>query len=85
MHNNESELNLVCSIVDLSLSQFVTGMIKKILTKILMFGKAVVKIPYFDFSKVAMFVTELSKSEDKMSLNCKSHLEQMLPGHWNRY
>jgi hypothetical protein len=50
-------------------SQFVTG---KILTKILMFGKAVVKIPSLEFSKVEMFVTDLSDSEDKMSLNCKN-------------
>ena len=58
MHNNENELNLVCPIVDLgwfftldrvekdlSPSQFVTRMVRKIITKILMFGKAVVKIP----------------------------------------
>ena len=82
MHNKESELNLVCPIVDLrwfftpnrvekdlSPSQFVTG---KILTKILMFGNAVVKIPSLEFSKVEMFVTDLSDSEDKMSLNCKN-------------
>jgi hypothetical protein len=50
-----------------------------------MFGKAVVKIPSLEFSKVEMFVTDLSDSEDKMSLNCKTHLEQMLPGHWNKY
>jgi hypothetical protein len=47
-------------------------MVRKILTKILMFGKAVVKIPSLEFSKVEMFVTDLSDSEDKMSLNCKN-------------
>jgi hypothetical protein len=47
-------------------------MVRKILTKILMFGKAVVKIPSLDFSKVEMFVTDLSDSEYKMSLNCKN-------------
>ena len=47
-------------------------MVRTILTKILMFGKAVVKIPSLDFSKVEMFITDLSDSEDKMSLNCKN-------------
>ena len=48
------------------------GMVRNILTKILMFGKAVVKIPSLDLNKVEMFVTDLSDSEDKMSLNCKN-------------
>jgi hypothetical protein len=62
-------------------------MVRKILTKILMFGKAIVKIPSLDFSKVEMFITDLSDSEDKMSLNCKKliYLEQMLSDHSNRY
>jgi hypothetical protein len=43
-------------------------MVRKILTKILMFGKAIVKIPSLDFSKVEMFITDLSDSEDKKCL-----------------
>jgi hypothetical protein len=41
------------------------GMLRKILTKILMFGKAVVKIPSLDFSKVGMRQVQFDEIEDQ--------------------
>ena len=49
-------------------------MVSRIRIKILIFGKAFVKIPSFDLSKVEMFVIDLSDSEDKMSLKLQKFI-----------
>jgi hypothetical protein len=52
-------------------------MVRKILTKILMFGKAVVKIPSLDFSKVATKRTKNRKYFFNESVSTETQLDTL--------